>query len=235
MSKFKTRLKYYLIGFGLGLVLMFFFFGNRACSWLPENRVKNMLAEKEIVVGDSVLAIMDCQGVNNEDVYRFLNDDGDVKFGKSDTKVEPKEYHIEGIKNNEDLVIRYALNTEFTEVIGIEYNQTNCSTTLSNEHKNVVALPQIEVIKNLELQEFRILDEAKCQLDCLNITEESILTFHHNANYNAEESQPRLQPSPHYIMEGELNGLQLKVLYILGESRTRIADVQTLSVSCECE
>ena len=54
MDKFKNRIKYFLVGLSIGVILVYFMFGNRGCSWLPENRVKNMIGEKEIVVGDSV-------------------------------------------------------------------------------------------------------------------------------------------------------------------------------------
>lgn len=235
MQKFKSRLKYYLIGFGMGLVFMFFIFGNRACSWLPENRVKNMIAEKEIIVGDSLADLMACQGVDNEDVYRFLNADGDVDFSRSQTENEPKEYLFTGKKGNEDLEIRFALFDDQAEVIAFDFPQKNCETNLSNDHKQIVPLPNFEVIAIIESKEMRILTTAECQLKCLKISEEKIKTFHLDATVDMEQSQPRLQPNPIYIMKGKLGGKELTVEYVIGENRTRIASVRTSEDSCGCE
>ncbi|MFM6947204.1 MAG: hypothetical protein ACKOWW_08695 [Flavobacteriales bacterium] len=43
MESFWRRLKYYGIGFGIGLILTFGFFNTRGCSWTPSNRVKETM------------------------------------------------------------------------------------------------------------------------------------------------------------------------------------------------
>ncbi len=43
MESFWRRLKYYGIGFGIGLILTFGFFNTRGCSWMPSNRVKESM------------------------------------------------------------------------------------------------------------------------------------------------------------------------------------------------
>ena len=45
MGKFLRRLKFYAVGLGIGTIFTFMIFGNRGCSWLPDNRVKNMIAD----------------------------------------------------------------------------------------------------------------------------------------------------------------------------------------------
>ena len=234
MLKFKNRIKFYLIGFGLGLVAMFFFFGNRACSWLPENRVKNMLAEKQIIVGDSVAYLMACQEVTNEDIYRLLDDDGDVDFSKSTTNIEPKEYHLYGEKGSEDLVIRYALGEVFTEVIGFDFPQKNCETSLSNENKSTVPIPNFVMISIIEENEMRILEKAECQIKCLNLDEEKVRTFHKTAVVIMDESDSKVKPNPYYVMEGTINGKLLRVKYIIGENRTRIEEITSIDSTCNC-
>ena len=37
---FLNRLKFYLIGFGLGVFFIYFLFNDREWDWLPENKVK---------------------------------------------------------------------------------------------------------------------------------------------------------------------------------------------------
>lgn len=215
---------------------MFFIFGNRACAWLPENRVKNLLAEKEILVGDSVAELMSCQGVDNVDVYRLLNEDGDVDFGQSNPNVLPKEYVITGIKGTEDFSITYALdeNKDFAEVIGFDYHKKNCSSSLSNSNKSTVPLPHDEVMIILESKEMRILDKAQCEMKCYGLTEKQVSSFHKTATIVMSESEPRKIPNPHYVLKGKINGKMYKMKYIVGENRTRISDIWNININCNC-
>src|SRR5690606_38634766 len=103
-----------------------------------------------------------------------LNDDGDVDFSESITDKEPKEYLIQGEKNNEKLTIRYALHSEYSEVIAFDFSQNNCETALTNQHKSVIPLPNVEVIEIIESNEFRILEKAACQMSCYGLNEEDI-------------------------------------------------------------
>jgi hypothetical protein len=58
MESLWRRLKYYGIGFGIGLVFVIFFFQNRGCSWLPSNRVKNSILDRLVVASDETLEIL---------------------------------------------------------------------------------------------------------------------------------------------------------------------------------
>ncbi|MBD3637166.1 MAG: DUF4258 domain-containing protein [Crocinitomicaceae bacterium] len=233
MSKFKTRLRYYMIGFGLGLVFMFMIFGNRACSWLPENRVKNMIAEKQLIVGDSVWDLMQCQGVDSEDIYRFLNEDGDVDFSDSKTRSYPKEYLFKGDKNNEDLSITFALYDEYSEVIDFDFSQKNCATDKSNTDKMPVPLPASQVRKIIEAKEMRIKEKAQCEMKCYGLTEKQVLAFHTGADVVMAETNPHADPNGYYTMRGKIAGKVYSVTYIDGENRTRISRIKG-STECDC-
>jgi len=234
MNKFKNRLKYYLIGFGLGLVFMFFLFGNRACAWLPENRVKNMIAEKDIYIGDSLAEAMACLNVNNDDIYRLLHDEGDIDFTRSKTDGNPKIYLFQGKKLEQDITITYALYDSTAEVINFEYPGEGCISSKSNKNRTIVPVPEFTIINLLEQHEFRILPQAKCQMKCYGISEELILGFHRASTNIAELSQPQLNPNPIYWMRGKLKGKQFDVKYVVGENRSRIAEIIGSS-ECECD
>lgn len=233
MSKFKKRLRYYLIGFGLGSVMIFFVFGNRACSWLPENRVKNMIAEKKIIVGDSVWALMNCQGVDADDIYRFLNADGDVDFGDSQPREYPKIYLFRGEKNNEELEISFALYDEYSEVVSFEFNQKNCATDLSNENKIIVPIPNSEVRKIIESMDMRILEEAECQMKCFKLKEEQIRVFHKTADVYMLETDPHAEENGYYTMKGKIGNKTYRIKYIRGENRIRVGNIIG-DKSCDC-
>ena len=94
MSSFLRRLKYYGIGFSIGLVFVIFFFQNRGCSWLPSNRVKNSILERVLVVPDAQSELMKQKKISHKDIVAALNS-GDVVFGESIKNSNPKVYLIE--------------------------------------------------------------------------------------------------------------------------------------------
>ena len=90
------RLKLYLIGFGIGLVICFILFRNRNLSdWFPSSHVKNFISlSKKIDADSSLLCKLKCEGISMEDI-RKASVDGDVDFGKSNTSKEPAhEYDV---------------------------------------------------------------------------------------------------------------------------------------------
>lgn len=224
MGKFLRRLKFYAVGLGIGTIFTFMIFGNRGCSWLPDNRVKNMIAEKEILVGDSVLALMDCQNIDNTLVYALLEDGGDVDYSKSLTDVEPKEYHIEGEVESELYFVRFALKDSTVEILDAKRGNKECNVSISNDSLHTLNLPHKDVIAILESHDFRITVLARCQMEEIGISEPELLRFHKSAEIIIEESEPRLVPNPYYVLEGEFNGKKIKVKYEVGENRTRIKE-----------
>lgn len=93
-SPWLRRLKYYGIGFGIGMIFVFFFFQNRGCSWLPENRVKNSILDRLVVVSESNAELMKAEGIDDDFIVGLLND-GDVDFSASQKREESKVYVIE--------------------------------------------------------------------------------------------------------------------------------------------
>ena len=94
MSSFFKRLKYYGIGFGIGTIFVIFFFQNRGCSWLPDNRVKNAILQRLIVLPDSQKEEFARLKLNKKTIKEILNN-GDVDFGASEKKGKFKKYKID--------------------------------------------------------------------------------------------------------------------------------------------
>lgn len=193
-----------------------------------------MIAEKEILVGDSVRYMMDCQGVDNNDVYRLLNEDGDVDFTRSKTEGHPKKYLFQGIKEDKELTITYALYDSTAEVIAFEYGKINCSTNISNANISVVSLPDKEVIAIIESKEIRILEEAEADMKKYELTEDQIKSFHYSAETDMKNSEPRLKPNPYYWMKGKIKNKVYFIKYIIGDNRTRIAKINRQGADCDC-
>jgi hypothetical protein len=112
MDNFFRRLKYYGIGFGIGLIFVVFFFGNRGCAWYPENRVKNTIFNRILVVSDNEMVKLKDLGLTKKDLILAINE-GDVDFKKSK-------------KNNHFKVYRFTCETKSGKTF-------NCNVTLNED------------------------------------------------------------------------------------------------------
>jgi hypothetical protein len=94
MKDFFRRLKYYGLGFGIGIIMVMALFDNKGCSWFPSNRVKDNLFNRMIVVNQAALSEIKEQGFTEA---RFLNtiQEGSVDFGKSKKQGLDKVYRID--------------------------------------------------------------------------------------------------------------------------------------------
>ncbi len=90
-NTFFRRLFYYLIGFFLGLILVFLFFGNKGCSWLPSNQVRDVISKK-IIISTSVK-------FNPKNISNLL-ENSEVDFDKSDKKSNNKSYFFKLTSEN---------------------------------------------------------------------------------------------------------------------------------------
>lgn len=96
--KLAQRLFYYLGGFAIGLILLFFFLGGKkaSCDYGPSARVLKSIRIKKKAFSEQVSSNMTKYEIDTADVS-FLLTNGDVIFSKSNTKLDScKTYFIEG-------------------------------------------------------------------------------------------------------------------------------------------
>ena len=103
----KRRFALYGFGFALGLILVFFFLGGKkaSCNWLPNDRILNIIQQKEVSFSPEVWADLPGIGADSTDIYSILRT-GDVDFSKSRVKNEPcRQYWIRGTRRQRNLQI----------------------------------------------------------------------------------------------------------------------------------
>jgi hypothetical protein len=94
MESFWRRLRYYGLGFGLGLILTFGIFNTRGCSWMPENRVKDAMNKRVwIIDGQQVRSFYKKHKLNDAKFYRLMQD-ADISFTKSIRSGRRKVYDL---------------------------------------------------------------------------------------------------------------------------------------------
>lgn len=98
---FGNRLKYYMLGIGLGVIISYMFFGNRSCgAWLPGNRIKAAILDFEWFSNDKI----DCQLTNlqfSADSLVSFVENSSVNLNKSNTESDPRIYSL--TQNNNEL------------------------------------------------------------------------------------------------------------------------------------
>ena len=225
MKTFKERIKFYLIGFGIGIIGVAFIFGQRSCDWLPGNQVKNTIAEKKIIYSDSIKSIMVCANITNNDIYNLLDSDGDVDFSESNPHLNNKEYVFYG---EGDIKVRFSIHKEFTEIIAVK---SECIGITSTHKKQTLAIPQRIITSIIESNEFMYYDQAEFQIDCYGLKDEDVRAFHKTALINMDKSQAwptgkgETKKNKYYYLEGLINGVNYSIVYEIGENRTRIKDI----------
>lgn len=192
-SSFVKRLKYYGIGFGIGLIFVFFFFQNRGCSWLPGNRVKNTILDRVMVISDETALEFDKKGITKDDVIAALNT-GDVEFGESDKNDDSKVYVIEHEGNKFLYTLPY--ESFITEVkLGGNAKETKTST------EGMGTIWRFPIDKNLVyLDSSKVLD---CQLNQLNLKDAKTIfsKIKKSGKIDFEHTDLSVRPKPeHFIV-----------------------------------
>ncbi len=84
---FWKKALYYLIGVGMGSLIVIFLFGDRdiQCSYFPNDRVLNDLRKKKREIPEEVQIKMQLAGLDTADISQLLLS-GKVDFEKSKTK-----------------------------------------------------------------------------------------------------------------------------------------------------
>ena len=112
------RIGYYLGGFAIGLVILFFFLGGKqvSCAYGPNARTIKNIGIKEHVYSEDVQLAMINYSLDTLAVTNLIRT-GNVNFSESDTRSEGcKTYLIENTLNDRDVEMRI-LNCESTATI----------------------------------------------------------------------------------------------------------------------
>lgn len=86
---FGRRLRTYLIGVGLGLLMVYIFFGDRdISSWTPEGRVLTTIDSSTMIISERAKCQMMCLELNDSAIYK-IQDFASVNFSESSTRKKP--------------------------------------------------------------------------------------------------------------------------------------------------
>jgi alpha-glucosidase (family GH31 glycosyl hydrolase) len=178
-NTFFRRLFYYLIGLGIGMIFVFFVFGNRGCSWLPQNKVKETINHK-ILLNAS-------KKIQSSNIKKIL-EESEVDFDKSNKNTSFKTYFFESSESSYSFFVSYYADS-YLAVIHDDLNQLNALKT--DTFLKIVNLPD----DKFSLFNFDVSQTLLNSLKSVNFTRENyskvllnngFLSYNFNKNNNTE-------------------------------------------------
>lgn len=86
---FWHRLKIYLIGVGLGLLIVYVVFGDRELNtWTPQKRILTAIDSSEVSFSDRAVCMMQCLNLQ-ENEWKEIQKTAEVDFSESATRSKP--------------------------------------------------------------------------------------------------------------------------------------------------
>lgn len=87
--KFWRRLKIYLIGFGFGLIIVYFMFEDRTLNtWTPQQRVLTLIDSLNIEVSEKATCQITCLNLKEEQ-WQQIQQEASVDFSESSPRKSP--------------------------------------------------------------------------------------------------------------------------------------------------
>jgi hypothetical protein len=190
MDSLLRRLKFYGIGFSIGLVFVLIFFQNRGCSWLPSNRIKNSFLDRVIVLPENEANTLKKLHLTHKDIINVLND-GDVVFSKSLKKGKTKVYHLEKEFDNKGLLhFFFTLPDEsfISEVHISEHKATQVKNTLTGSGE-ILHFPKDDNLVFVDSSQFVTCQQSELGLinpiDILKLMKKQSIIDFSKTNYKA--------------------------------------------------
>lgn len=127
MEKFYRRLFLYLVGVGMGFVLVYFMLINNRerdfAVWLPERRIKESVSTSQVKWEDKALCWISCINNNQnlpDSVFFELINASKVNLKKSEPRNDCPIYHFEDLNiNNSSFAIDLTICDSVTTVINV--------------------------------------------------------------------------------------------------------------------
>lgn len=226
MESFTRRLKYYGIGFGLGLIFIFFFFSNRGCSWTPNNRVKNAVLDRLIVVSDITASQLREKGISYNEVIQALNT-GDVDFSKSNTETDSKVYII---KNNDNFFVFTLPYESFISQVFLSKTTKGIKTSTKGSAK-IIRIPNDKNMVHADSSEL-----MNCQQEKLGLISNTKIynKIKKSGRIDFAKSDFTIRPKPEHYITIEDKGNTIGMTMIWYKTKLNISSFHHPSLE-ECD
>ena len=126
---FWKRLRTYLVGVGLGLLIVYVFFKDRDLSgWTPQGRVLTAIDSSNFSISERAMCQMNCYRLQTEE-WRLIHNEASVNFSESNVKKKPcPVYHLSSVYKAEEfkLIWEVCEDAEEVELLSIVKKGEKC-------------------------------------------------------------------------------------------------------------
>ena len=123
---FLNRLKYYLIGAGLGTLMVMSIFKDRnITSWTPKNRVLSEISELPMHLNDRENCLLNCLDLNVDSLKSIIGA-GSVDFSESDVSNEKKRQYQLSFESEKIEGARVEIRADSVVLINLHLSSASC-------------------------------------------------------------------------------------------------------------
>jgi hypothetical protein len=214
---FLNRLKFYLVGFILGLFLVYSLFKNREWDWLPKNKIKKFLLTNPIKINIEKSEVLNI----NEDFSKKVFDviiNGNILFSKSETKTNIKNYFLES--NNDTISIDISFDDSTCRITSINDQNFTRNKSISHIDTNIY-MDNFNFYKVLEKFEKKYSKEVTRDLENYQLNELDIEKNLKTININWVKSNGFKIANPFYRGRINIQELDYEIYMEKGNKKIR--------------
>ena len=189
---FLKRLKFYLLGFILGLFLVYGIFKERNWDWLPENKVKKFLLENPLKIFYNKKQDLLSDQLSKKIFDIIIN--GDVNFSKSETKQDLKIYLIE--HNQNTAIFNISFKDTLCRILSLDSNYFKKE---SNSKDSTIFLDQMNLFLRFDKLEKKYSKSFIKKLETYPLNEEDFSNNLKSFEPNWAQSDPYKKSNPQYL------------------------------------
>ncbi len=189
---FLNRLKFYLLGFILGLFLVYGIFKERNWDWLPENKVKKFLLENPLKIFYNKKQDLLSDQLSKKIFDIIIN--GDVNFSKSETKQELKIYLIEYKQNT--AIFNISFKDTLCRILSLDSNYFKKEP---NSKDSTIFLDQMNLFLRFDKLEKKYSKSFIKKLENYPLNEEDFSNNLKSFEPNWAQSDPYKKSNPQYL------------------------------------
>ena len=189
---FLNRLKFYLLGFILGLFLVYGIFKERNWDWLPENKVKKFLLENPLKIFYNKKQDLSSDQLSKKIFDIIVN--GDVNFSKSETKQELKIYLIEYKQNT--AIFNISFKDTLCRILSLDSNYFKKEP---NSKDSTIFLDQMNLFLRFDKLEKKYSKSFIKKLENYPLNEEDFSNNLKSFEPNWAQSDPFKKSNPQYL------------------------------------
>lgn len=125
---FLNRLKYYLIGVVLGILMVLAIFKDRKLtSWTPKNQIMKEISSKEMIIPEVLRCSLKCYGFPTDEEIILLLDNSMVEYSESDVSDQKnRKYHF-SMKESDIQWINLTIHEEFIAINQVKSDAASCN------------------------------------------------------------------------------------------------------------